>query len=120
MAEFLSTDIVQKDNAQFLDNRSSVSTASAKSPVKPSTPTSTSKTSEGPVKRGYLTKRGKNFGGWQTRYFVLDGPLLKYYDMVYALYNCQLISAEWIPSGEHQVTASANRSTKCATSNGDR
>jgi RalA-binding protein 1 len=33
-----------------------------------------------PLKNGYLTKRGKNFGGWKARYFVLDGPLLKYYE----------------------------------------
>ncbi|KAI8376221.1 uncharacterized protein BYT42DRAFT_645861 [Radiomyces spectabilis] len=31
-------------------------------------------------KEGYLTKRGKNFGGWKTRYFVLNGPVLEYYD----------------------------------------
>ncbi|TFK71624.1 RhoGAP-domain-containing protein [Pluteus cervinus] len=31
-------------------------------------------------KEGYLTKRGKNFGGWKTRYFVLSGPILEYYD----------------------------------------
>ncbi|KAF8998601.1 hypothetical protein BDQ17DRAFT_1428425 [Cyathus striatus] len=31
-------------------------------------------------KEGYLTKRGKNFGGWKTRYFVLSGPVLEYYD----------------------------------------
>ncbi|KIY70813.1 RhoGAP-domain-containing protein [Cylindrobasidium torrendii FP15055 ss-10] len=31
-------------------------------------------------KEGYLTKRGKNFGGWKTRYFVLQGPVLEYYD----------------------------------------
>ncbi|KAG0173293.1 hypothetical protein DFQ29_008023 [Apophysomyces sp. BC1021] len=31
-------------------------------------------------KQGYLTKRGKNFGGWKIRYFVLNGPELKYYD----------------------------------------
>ncbi|KAF9457196.1 hypothetical protein BDZ94DRAFT_1292511 [Collybia nuda] len=31
-------------------------------------------------KEGYLTKRGKNFGGWKTRYFVLQGPMLEYYD----------------------------------------
>ncbi|PFH46114.1 hypothetical protein AMATHDRAFT_183891 [Amanita thiersii Skay4041] len=31
-------------------------------------------------KEGYLTKRGKNFGGWKTRYFVLQGPILEYYD----------------------------------------
>ncbi|KAE8446927.1 hypothetical protein EG329_011558 [Mollisiaceae sp. DMI_Dod_QoI] len=33
-----------------------------------------------PLKNGYLTKRGKNFGGWKARYFVLDGPVFKYYD----------------------------------------
>ncbi|TFK18453.1 RhoGAP-domain-containing protein [Coprinopsis marcescibilis] len=31
-------------------------------------------------KEGYLTKRGKNFGGWKTRFFVLQGPALEYYD----------------------------------------
>ncbi|CAM0141385.1 unnamed protein product [Umbelopsis sp. WA50703] len=31
-------------------------------------------------KEGYLTKRGKNFGGWKTRYFVLNGPVLRYYE----------------------------------------
>ncbi|KIK61548.1 hypothetical protein GYMLUDRAFT_198945 [Collybiopsis luxurians FD-317 M1] len=31
-------------------------------------------------KEGYLTKRGKNFGGWKTRYFVLAGPVLEYFD----------------------------------------
>jgi len=30
-------------------------------------------------KTGYLTKKGKSFGGWSSRYFVLDGPELKYY-----------------------------------------
>lgn len=29
---------------------------------------------------GYLTKRGKNFGGWKARYFVLDGPNFKYFE----------------------------------------
>jgi RalA-binding protein 1 len=33
-----------------------------------------------PLKSGYLTKRGKNFGGWKARFFLLDGPLLKYYE----------------------------------------
>lgn len=33
-----------------------------------------------PLKTGYLTKRGKNFGGWKARFFVLDGPQLKYYE----------------------------------------
>ncbi|GAQ03495.1 hypothetical protein ALT_0816 [Aspergillus lentulus] len=33
-----------------------------------------------PQKEGYLTKRGKNFGGWKARYFILYGPELKYYE----------------------------------------
>lgn len=32
------------------------------------------------VRSGYLTKKGKNFGGWKVRFFVLDGPNLKYYE----------------------------------------
>ncbi|KAI5989328.1 hypothetical protein EDD15DRAFT_2171667 [Pisolithus albus] len=31
-------------------------------------------------KEGYLTKRGKNFGGWKRRYFVLQGPVLEYFE----------------------------------------
>lgn len=33
-----------------------------------------------PTRTGYLTKKGKNFGGWKSRFFVLNGPLLKYYE----------------------------------------
>ena len=32
------------------------------------------------VKEGYLTKRGKNFGGWKVRFFVLEDPVLRYYE----------------------------------------
>lgn len=32
------------------------------------------------LKSGYLTKRGKNFGAWKSRFYVVDGPQLKYYD----------------------------------------
>lgn len=32
------------------------------------------------LKEGYLTKRGKNFGGWKARFFVLDEPILRYYE----------------------------------------
>jgi RalA-binding protein 1 len=32
------------------------------------------------LKEGYLTKRGKNFGGWKARFFVLDGPEFRYYE----------------------------------------
>ena len=33
-----------------------------------------------PRKEGYLTKRGKNFGGWKARFFVLHGPDLRYFE----------------------------------------
>jgi RalA-binding protein 1 len=33
-------------------------------------------------KAGHLTKKGRSFGGWQTRYYVLNGPLLDYYENV--------------------------------------
>lgn len=43
-----------------------------------------SPTTKGPdgrlLKEGFLTKRGKNFGGWKARYFVLDEPILRYYE----------------------------------------
>ena len=39
-------------------------------------------TKNGGKKEGYLTKKGKNFGGWKTRYFVLDGPVMEYYESV--------------------------------------
>ena len=32
------------------------------------------------AKEGYLTKRGKNFGGWKARYFVLNEQTLQYFD----------------------------------------
>lgn len=36
----------------------------------------------GQKREGYLTKRGKNFGGWKTRYFVLNQSALEYYESV--------------------------------------
>ncbi|KAJ8606513.1 hypothetical protein MRB53_040888 [Persea americana] len=38
---------------------------------------SMSKTSR---KEGFLSERGKNFGGWKSRFFVLDGGNVKYYE----------------------------------------
>ena len=32
------------------------------------------------LKEGYLTKKGKNFGGWKARFFVLEEPVLRYYE----------------------------------------
>ncbi|UNI21018.1 Rho GTPase activating protein, variant 2 [Purpureocillium takamizusanense] len=33
-----------------------------------------------PIRSGYLTKKGKNFGGWKARFFIIEGPHLKYYE----------------------------------------
>lgn len=33
-----------------------------------------------PQKSGYLTKRGNNTGSWKSRFYVVDGQQLKYYD----------------------------------------
>lgn len=44
-------------------------------------------TLNGVKKQGYLTKKGKNFGGWKTRYFVLDGPVMEYYESVRYCFN---------------------------------
>jgi RalA-binding protein 1 len=33
-------------------------------------------------KKGYMIKLGRNFGGWKSRYYVLDGPVLTYFDSV--------------------------------------
>ncbi|KAF1987797.1 RhoGAP-domain-containing protein [Aulographum hederae CBS 113979] len=32
------------------------------------------------TKEGYLTKRGKNFGGWKARYFTLESSEFKYFE----------------------------------------
>lgn len=32
------------------------------------------------VKAGYLTKKGKNLRGWKSRWFLLDGPTLHYFE----------------------------------------
>jgi RalA-binding protein 1 len=80
IAEFLSTDIVQKHDSQRDKRFSLPASTSSRSPTNIEDPV---QEGENPAKAGYLTKRGKNFGGWQTRYFVLDGPQLKYYDAVH-------------------------------------
>ena len=48
-----------------------------------SAPNSGSPVTQGPLKflkEGYLTKKGKNFGGWKARFFVLEEPVLRYYE----------------------------------------
>ena len=49
--------------------------------------------SQAGYKEGYLTKRGKNFGGWKTRYFVLQGPSLEYYESVSPEFHNSIFSS---------------------------
>ncbi|KAK9345258.1 hypothetical protein V1522DRAFT_407850 [Lipomyces starkeyi] len=59
----------------------------------------------GARKEGYLTKRGKNFGGWKMRYFVLDRPELQYYESAGGAYlgTIRLDSAEVVtPDSNHE------------------
>ena len=59
--------------------------------------------SQAGYKEGYLTKRGKNFGGWKTRYFVLQGPSLEYYESVSTAPPCFefLLPAAWLRRRPH-------------------
>ncbi|CCM02547.1 uncharacterized protein FIBRA_04650 [Fibroporia radiculosa] len=57
--------------------------------------------SQAGYKEGYLTKRGKNFGGWKSRYFVLQGPSLEYYESVSRTFLCLSMSSPVHRGGAH-------------------
>ncbi|KAE8389968.1 hypothetical protein BDV23DRAFT_172661 [Aspergillus alliaceus] len=65
-----------------------------------------------PRKEGYLTKRGKNFGGWKARYFVLRGPELKYFESpggphlgTIKIYNAQIGKQSQSANGQYSSPA---------------
>ena len=70
------------DFCQYLSTNTLPPNSDEVLPVESGRESATQKTGPGgrPLRSGYLTKRGKNFGGWKARFFVLDGPLLKYYE----------------------------------------
>ncbi len=70
VCQFLSTDAIDPDADE---PASSVNTTTASN-------MSAIGSDSRPRKEGYLTKRGKNFGGWKARFFCLDGPVLRYYE----------------------------------------
>ncbi|KXS94895.1 hypothetical protein AC578_1663 [Pseudocercospora eumusae] len=72
VCRFLSTDAFPAEAGDYFNARNEDSTR----PASPATPAAKFR----PNMAGYLTKRGKNFGGWKARYFVLDGPNLKYFE----------------------------------------
>jgi RalA-binding protein 1 len=71
VCNFFSTNVMGVEGAENLVLPSAISSGGAAPLVDSNEP---------PRKEGYLTKRGKNFGGWKARFFVLDGPELRYYD----------------------------------------
>ena len=71
VCKYLSTDAIGASDAGDYFSRVGKSTD-----LRPDTPVRNPR----PYREGYLTKRGKNFGGWKARYFVLDGPVFKYFD----------------------------------------
>ena len=70
LCRYLSTHASEPSNGEFND------IGAAPSPGSPVMQTSNGRL----VKEGYLTKKGKNFGGWKARFFVLDDPVLRYYE----------------------------------------
>ena len=75
LCSFLSTHVIQPEESAIARSHA-ISTDNADKASMVS-----SGTDNGPtVKEGYLTKRGKNFGGWKARYFVLAEGLLRYSD----------------------------------------
>ena len=74
VCEFFSTDVIGIQGAEPQETANTVGhTGNIPSAV-------TASKSAKHRKEGYLTKRGKNFGGWKARYFVLDGSELRYYE----------------------------------------
>ncbi|KAL6716334.1 Rho GTPase activating protein [Lecanora helva] len=70
LCRYLSTQVSEPSSDQFNDP---LVTSGAGSPV-------TYDSHRRLAKEGYLTKRGKNFGGWKARFFILDEPILRYYE----------------------------------------
>lgn len=80
-------------------------------------------------KEGYLTKRGKNFGGWKTRYFILQNGILEYFDNVSLSFfilcdmgGCKLIiyQARWCSFGLYPSLRRPDRTTAETGSDGGR
>ena len=70
LCQYLSTHVLEPSGDEAAGN---ITVSQAGSPV-------TLGPSGRPMKEGYLTKRGKNFGGWKARFFILDEPILRYYE----------------------------------------
>ena len=103
LCRYLSTQALEPTS----DNNINSSThANPGSPVK--------KASDGRlIKEGYLTKRGKNFGGWKARFFMLEEPILRYYESPGGalLGTIKLHNAQIGKQSSHQPSSSPSRGT---------
>ena len=70
--QFLSTDVWAEERERLRPSTKRSESITSVSTIQPMT--------NGPIKEGFLSKRGKNFGGWKSRYFVLDGPCVRYFE----------------------------------------
>ncbi|KZF24677.1 hypothetical protein L228DRAFT_266991 [Xylona heveae TC161] len=69
LCTFLSTDAIDRHG----EETTVIGETATDGPLSPLSPVRS-------LKEGYLTKKGKNFGGWKARYFCLEGPVLRYYE----------------------------------------
>jgi len=98
VCEFFSTDVIGAQNGDALA-------------PEPTAPRVTAAPKGKTRKEGYLTKRGKNFGGWKARYFVLDGPEFRYYEMAGGAHlgTIKLYSAQIGKQSQQQSNQSPQR-----------
>lgn len=98
VCEFFSTDVIGAQNGDTL----------APEPVAPQVAPPPKGRQ---IKEGYLTKRGKNFGGWKARHFVLDGPEFRYYEVAGGAHlgTIKLFNAQIGKQSQQQTNQSPQR-----------
>lgn len=98
ICEFFSTDVIGAQNGDALA-------------PEPAAPQAAPAPKGKQIKEGYLTKRGKNFGGWKARHFVLDGPEFRYYEMAGGAHlgTIKLLNAQIGKQSQQQSNQSPQR-----------
>jgi RalA-binding protein 1 len=98
VCEFFSTDVMGAQNGDALA-------------PEPAAPQAVPAPKGKQIKEGYLTKRGKNFGGWKARHFVLDGPEFRYYEVAGGAHlgTIKLLNAQIGKQSQQQSNQSPQR-----------
>ncbi|KAL5401360.1 hypothetical protein PMIN03_011589, partial [Paraphaeosphaeria minitans] len=98
VCDFFSTDVIGAQNGDALA-------------PEPAAPQAAPAPKGRQIKEGYLTKRGKNFGGWKARHFVLDGPEFKYYELAGGAHlgTIKLLNAQIGKQSQQQSNQSPQR-----------